>query len=143
MKQFLGLFGACLLFLTLFAACGGGGNAAPAGSIPVHVTETDFHIASSVTTFSPGKTYDFEVTNQSQDTHEFMIMPGSADGMNGKSMGSMDKMALASIAMINPGQTATLKYTIPASAAGSHIEFACYFPGHYEAGMKLPVTVQA
>ena len=107
----------------------------------MQITETDFHIASSVTAFLPGKTYHFIVTNQGKAMHEFMIMPGSAGSMNGMSMGSMDKSALVSLDMIDPGQTQTLEYTFPTSAAGSHLEFACHFPGHYEAGMKLDVVV--
>jgi len=142
MKKYLLLFGAFALLLSALAACGGAGSAAPAGSIPVQITETDFHIASSVTTFVPGKTYYFVVANQGKSMHEFMVMSGSAGNMNGMSMGSMDKGALASIDMIDPGQTATLDYTVPASMAGSHLEFACHFSGHYEAGMKLEVTVK-
>ena len=108
----------------------------------MQITETDFHIASSVTTFLPGKTYSFIVTNQGKAMHEFMIMPESAASMSDMSMGSMDKSALASLGMIDPGQTQTLEYTFPTSAAGSHLEFACHFSGHYEAGMKLDVTVK-
>jgi uncharacterized cupredoxin-like copper-binding protein len=140
MKRYLLLIGACALLLSTLTACRGG---ALAGSIPVQITETDFHIASSVTSFVPGKSYYFEVTNNGKAMHEFMIMPGSAGSMNGMSMGSMDKSALASLGMIDPGQTQTLEYTFPTSVAGSHLEFACHFPGHYEAGMKLEVTVQA
>jgi uncharacterized cupredoxin-like copper-binding protein len=58
-------------------------------------------------------------------------------------MGEMDRMAEAHIATIAPGETKTVDYTFPSSAAGSHPEFACYLPGHYEAGMKLGVTVKA
>lgn len=142
MKKYVLLVGAFALLLSALTACGGMGSAAPAGSIPVQITETDFHIASSVTTFLPGKTYYFIVTNQGKAMHEFMIMPGSAGSMNGMSMGSMDKSAFASLGMIDPGQTQTLEYTFPTSAAGSHLEFACHFPGHYEAGMKLDVVVK-
>lgn len=142
---------ALLLGLALFglAACGGMRNmagresAAPAGSITVQVTEKDFHITSSITSFVPGKTYHFVVTNQGQSMHEFMVMPKAEGSMSGIPMGSMDKVALASIPMIDPGETQTLDYTFPPSAAGSRPEFACYMPGHYEAGMKLDVTVNA
>jgi uncharacterized cupredoxin-like copper-binding protein len=142
MKKYLLLFGAFALLLSALAACGGAGSAAPAESIPVQITETDFHIASSVTTFLPGKNYHFVVTNQGKTMHEFMIMPASAGSMNGRSMANMDKAALTSINMIDPGQTATLDYTFPASAAHAHLEFACHFSGHYEAGMKLDVMVK-
>jgi uncharacterized cupredoxin-like copper-binding protein len=121
----------------------GRGSAAPAGSITVQVTEKNFHITSSITSFVPGKPYHFVVTNQGQSMHEFMVMPKAEGSMSGMPMGSMDKVALASIPMIDPGETQTLDYTFPPSAAGSRPEFACYMPGHYEAGMKLDVTVNA
>jgi len=139
---------ALLLSLLLFAlaACRSMGrmeSAAPAGSISVQITETDFHIASSVSKFVPGKVYYFVVTNRGQAMHEFMIMPKAEGSMNGMPMENMDKLALASIPMIDPGETQTLNYTFPASLAGSRPEFACYFSGHYEAGMRLDVAVQA
>jgi uncharacterized cupredoxin-like copper-binding protein len=112
----------------------------------VQITETDFKINSSVTRFSASKTYHFVVTNNGNTAHEFMIMPkseGSMSGMSGSSMESMDKMALASITNLNPGETKTLDYAFSSSTANSQPEFACYLSGHYEAGMKLDVTVQA
>jgi uncharacterized cupredoxin-like copper-binding protein len=131
------------LVLLLFALAACGGSVASVEGIPVQVTETDFHIASSLTSFVPGKTYHFIVTNQGHAMHEFMIMPKSEGSMSEMPMGNMDKIALASIDMIDPGETKTLDYTFPASVAGSHPELVCYFPGHYEAGMKLDVTVKA
>jgi uncharacterized cupredoxin-like copper-binding protein len=128
-----------VLVLVLVTACGGGSSSS--GSQQVQITETDFHIAASVTSFTPGTSYHFIVTNNGQTTHEFMIMPKSEGSMNGMSMGDMDALALTKMQNIAPGQTVTLDYTFPASAAGSHPEFACYQPGHYEAGMKLGVTV--
>ena len=109
----------------------------------VQVTETEFTIHSSLTTFTPGTAYHFVVTNQGKTAHEFMIMPKSEWAMNGMPMGEMDHMALARIETIAPGETQTVDYTFPQSAAGSHPEFACYLPGHYEAGMKLGVIVKA
>ncbi|SRR5579884_1720 len=146
MKQrFLFVASAFLLALTL-AACGRTGeeNTAPGGKTAnaVQVTETDFKIASSVTSFSPGVTYHFVITNKGQTSHEFMIMPKSEGSMSGMPMSNMDKMALASIDSIAPGETKTLDYTFPATAANSHPEFACYLPGHYEAGMKQDVTIK-
>jgi len=63
--------------------------------------------------------------------------------MSGMPMNHMDTLADISIDTINPGETKTLDYTFPSSAANSSPEFACYLAGHYEAGMKLDVTVKA
>jgi uncharacterized cupredoxin-like copper-binding protein len=141
MKQRLLFILGTLSLLLALAACGTGNTTNTANS--VQVTETEYAITSSITSFSPGITYHFVVTNNGMTAHEFMIMPKSEGNMNGMPMGHMDKMALASIDNINPGETKTLDYTFPSSAANSHPEFACYVPGHYEAGMKQDVTVKA
>jgi uncharacterized cupredoxin-like copper-binding protein len=127
------------LFVMVLSACGGSG--ASSGSVPVQITETDFKITSSVTTFSPGTSYHFMVKNLGQTAHEFMVMPKAEGSMSGMPMGNMDSMALAKVDNIAPGKMKTLDYTFPSSAAGSHPQFACHYPGHYEAGMKLDVRV--
>ena len=136
------IFGLFLISLTsLLAACGGaGGSSGPSGSRQVQIAESEFKITSSVTTFSPGTTYRFVVTNNGQAAHEFMIMP---TGMNmpGMSIDDMHKTALAMIDSVAPGETKTLDYTFASPASEQNLEFACYLPGHYEAGMKLPIMI--
>lgn len=146
MKHRFHLIGLFTLALLLLSACGGreGSTATPStNAVQVQVKETDFAISSSVTSFTPGTAYHFVVTNSGATTHEFMLMPKAEGNMNGMPMGEMDKMALASIDTINPGETKTLNYTFPSSAANSHPQLVCYLPGHYEAGMKQNVTVKA
>jgi uncharacterized cupredoxin-like copper-binding protein len=144
MQRQFGLIGLFAILLLLLAACGGNnGNATTSGAVSVQVNETDFKIASSVTSFTPGTAYHFVVTNNGKTAHEFMILPQSEGSMSSMSMGDMDSMALATIETINPGETKTVDYTFSSSAANSRPEFACYLPGHYEAGMKLDVTVQS
>ena len=129
------------LFVLLLTACGGNRESiTPSGMQQVQVKETDFKIVSSVTTFSPGTPYHFAVTNDGKMAHEFMILPQSEGNME-MGMGNTHKIAFASIDMIHPGETKTLDYTFPSSAASSHPEFACYLPGHYDAGMKQRVSV--
>lgn len=137
--------GVILALLVLVLAACGGSTTSPgsSGAQQVQVNETDFKIVSSVTTFTPGTSYHFVVTNHGQTAHEFMIMPKAEGSMSGMPMGNMDAMALAKVDNIAPGQTKTLDYTFPASAAGSHPQFACYYPGHYEAVMKLDVSVNS
>src|SRR5260370_3419083 len=151
MKRQFGMGVLLALFILLIAACGGSGgsttggergNTAPSGMQQVQVKETDFKIVSSVTTFSPGTPYHFVVTNDGKTAHEFMILPKSEGNME-MGMGDMHKISLALLDMIDPGQTKTLDYTFPSSTVGSHPEFACYMPGHYDAGMKEKVTVNS
>jgi uncharacterized cupredoxin-like copper-binding protein len=130
------------LFVMVLSACGGTrGSSTSSGSQQVQVNETDFKIASSVTIFTPGRSYHFIVTNNGHTVHEFMIMPSTMGSMSGTSMEDMDKMALAKLNNIAAGQIKTLDYTFPSSTAGSHPQFACYYPGYYAAGMKLDVSV--
>ena len=145
MQRHFGLISFFAFLLLLLAACGGsnGNPTTTSGAVSVQVNETDFNIASSVTSFTSGTAYHFVVTNNGKTAHEFMILPKSEGSMNGMSMGNMDSMALAKIESINPGETKTVDYTFSSSAANSHPQFACYLPGHYEAGMKLDVTVQS
>lgn len=160
-RRFFGI-SSLLFLLMVLAACGQassntgrnrGESPMPSGTMgtttgdtgmtTVQVTETEYTIHASVTSFTPGTTYHFAVKNEGKITHEFMIMPKAEGAMKGMSMGKVDHLALAMIDTLNPGETKTFTYTFSAQASGSHPEFACYLPGHYEAGMKLGVTVKA
>jgi len=124
-----------VLLMVVLAACGGSGNANQ-----VNVSLTEFKIQSSQTAFTAGTTYHFVVTNNGQINHEFMIAPP----MNGQiPMGQMDKMALYVIdqSQLPPGASKSFDYTFPSSEVQKSLEFACNLPGHYEAGMHLPVTI--
>ncbi len=138
-------------FIAVLAACGGGttpsgGGTTPSGSQEVQVTLSEYKITSSMTTFSTGTPYHFVVTNTGKAAHEFMIMPS---GMNMQNM-SMDEMHHAALFMFDtvaPGETKTFDFTFNQSMMsnqsmmGQNFEFACHLPGHYEAGMRLPVTI--
>lgn len=133
-----------LLFLVgaVFSACDSGGSSSNAQS--VNVEESEYHIGSDITTFTAGKTYHFVVKNTGKIAHEFMLMPRATvnnaigdTSMNHEQMGS-----LVSISGINPGETKTVDYTFPASAKGTHPQFACLYEGHYEAGMWLDLAVK-
>lgn len=138
MKRFLAVF-LLLTFALALVGCGQATNTSKGHT--VNVTLSEFKIETTVSTFQPGTAYQFHVTNTGKIDHEFMIMPSSQGTMNGMSMDEMDKMALTSIDTIHPGETKTLEYTFPSSTAGTQPEFACYLPGHYEAGMKQGVHV--
>lgn len=135
------LFWFALLFtllLVVLTACGG--STAPAGPQQVQVTLSEFKITSSVTAFSPGTSYHFVVTNNGKIAHEFMMMPMGMH-MERMSMDEMHKRALYMFDNVAPGETKTFDYTFNQSMVGQNFEFACHLPGHYEAGMRLPVRV--
>ncbi len=121
------------------------------GPVDVQVTLSEMKIESSLTTFSMGVPYHFIVTNAGTVPHEIMIMPVMMSGgmMNGGMMSNMsmeqlDEMALAHIESddLPPGATKTLDYTFTTPAPAGTLEFACYLPGHHEAGMHEAITVQ-
>lgn len=141
-----------LLMGLLLVACGGntmgsmdmGGNKGAAkatGTQQVQIMLTEYKITSSINTFKPDVDYHFVIMNNGKLKHEFMIMPKDLGAMNGMSMSDMDKVALAQVEGIQPGQTRTLDYTFRPADSGSHPQFGCFYPGHYDAGMKLTVAV--
>ena len=135
------LFVVLTIAILVLTACGSQGN-----STEVKITLTEFGIESSQTSFEVGVPYHFVVTNNGAVEHEMMVMPPLTKdqvGM-GMSMNQMDEMALAMVEAsdLQPGKTASFDYTFTEPAPAGTIEFACHTPGHYEAGMKLPITVK-
>jgi uncharacterized cupredoxin-like copper-binding protein len=133
-----------LMAIVIFAlaACRGAAAQAPKKPLEVQVTLSEFKFESSLTTFSKGVPYHFVVTNQGSVPYEFMILPPMAPGA--MSMGEMHKMAVGLIDEddLPPGTTQTLDITFTESAPEGKLEFACHLPGHYEAGMHLPIVVK-
>ena len=132
---------ASVLFLLVLAACSGG-QTNQNSPVDVTITADDFSFQSSLTTFKVGVPYHFVVTNQGKVAHEIMLVqpiePGKMD------MEAMDKMALAHVEEddLTPGTTQSFDYTFTEPAPAGQLEFSCHLPGHYEAGMKLPITVE-
>lgn len=125
----------------LLSACGGQKADTP---VEVQVTLTEFGIESNVTEFKVGVPYHFTVTNAGVVEHEFMVMPPLQEDSMGMDMGELDEMALAMIEAsdLPAGATASFDYTFTDAASAGTLEFACHTPGHYEANMKLPITVK-
>jgi uncharacterized cupredoxin-like copper-binding protein len=133
-----------LVFTVLLPACGGttSPTTSPSATSPVpktvNVVLTDFKIASDMTQFSLGVPYHFIVVNKGRTAHELMIAPPMTKGMT---MEDIDRLHLFEVSDIAAGQTKTTDYIFKDSALSGKWEFACHVPGHYEAGMKLPVTI--
>ena len=124
----------------LLTACGG------SKATEVKITLNEFGIESSTTDFQKGVAYHFVVANEGTVEHEMMIMPPVIPDSMGMTMdmGEMDKLSLVMIEAsdLPAGATASFDYTFTESAPDGSFEFACHTPGHYEAGMKLPITVK-
>lgn len=124
----------------LLTACGG------SKATEVKITLTDTGVESSLSDFQSGVPYHFKVTNNGTVAHEFMILPPLKTDSMGMTMNmeDLDKTALAMIPAsdLPAGKTASFDYTFTQSAPEGSLEFACHTPGHYEMGMKLPITVK-
>ncbi len=88
--------------------------------------------------------YRFIVTNAGLVAHEFMLLPVSEYmGMAGMTdMEEWDKLALMiPIEQLPAGATAQADYTF-AVIPEAGVEMVCMTPGHFEAGMHLPITIK-
>jgi uncharacterized cupredoxin-like copper-binding protein len=89
----------------------------------VTAIETDFHIALSKKTFSPGR-YTFVAKNKGQTTHALQITgPGLSSDATTKN--------------ISPGQSAKLTVTFKKGA----YDIFCPVPGHKQLGMNINLSV--
>ncbi len=133
-----------VVLVVLFTACSGTTspttNPSPTSPAPrtVTVTLTDFKIASDLTQFSIGVPYHFVVVNKGATLHELMIAPPLTGTMT---VDDLDKLRLFEVSDIAAGETKSMDYTFKESAPLGKFEMACHVPGHYEAGMKLPVAI--
>jgi uncharacterized cupredoxin-like copper-binding protein len=98
-------------------------SAAAGGSTAVTAIETEFHIALSKKSFSPG-TYKFTAVDKGHLQHNLVI---NGPGVN------MAKTA----GLLSPGQSASVTVTL---SKGSYDIF-CGVPGHKAEGMNVNITV--
>ncbi|QFU07223.1 plastocyanin [Rhodobacteraceae bacterium THAF1] len=87
-----------------------------------------------------GETIQFVLTNEGSGPHDFvMATPGEIADHRDEMQGFDDMRHEADYAVrVEPEETRTLIWTF---ANEGDFEFACLIPGHYEAGMHGPLTV--
>ena len=105
----------------------------------VGVIEGEFYVRPQRTTFQVGQPYVFAVGNEGQEVHELVIEPAGADDapLKAEVNGEERESEAEDIA---PGETAELEWTF---TEPGRYQFACYIPGHFEAGMVIEVEVVA
>lgn len=144
--RFVVLLSSLIVGTLLFAACGPGASssAQPTAQKPtdVQVTMSEFKIEPAMTNFKVGVPYRFVVSNKGTVNHDFSISPPVQEH-GGMAMGDAHDSALAVIKAedLPPGATKSVDVTFTKPYAANEIEFACHTPGHYEAGMHVPITV--
>ncbi len=120
------------------ANAGAGGSAPAAKATVVAVTQKEWAIEPAVSSVGPGNV-TFQVTNQGQLTHEFVVLqtdaaPGSIPIESGKASEAGHQ---GEVQDVPPGTTKTLTLNLP---PGNYV-LICNLPGHYEAGMHAAFTV--
>ena len=110
------------------------------GENQVNITLADNTIDASMTSFQVGVPYTFVITNEGQRAHNFNINPPVS--VAGSLQQALDSALLVvPQEQLSPGQTATVEFTFPDTAAGQLLEFSCLIRRHYEDDMKVDITV--
>jgi uncharacterized cupredoxin-like copper-binding protein len=119
--------------------------AVPDRTVAVETTDT-LRFEPGAFTVTEGETIAFVITNSGALPHEFVIGDEGVQNEHEEEMAEdaeeeMDEMGDKPYAVDVPaGETVTLVYTF--DEAGSTL-IGCHVPGHYGAGMKATVTIEA
>ena len=128
--------------LSVLAACAGpeeAGSADEVRTIAVSMTD-ELRFEPDAFSVAAGETVRFEVTNEGQAAHEFLIgdQAAQADFEAEMAEGGMHHETGAGV-NVDPGQTDSFEYTFDAEAG--ELLAGCHEPGHYETGMVATITV--
>ncbi len=138
-NKFALLISLVMLLSVGVTSCGGGASASDQ-PVEVKITLTEFKIDVSTTSYKVGVPYHFVITNSGSVPHEFDIMPPQSGQLTPE---QVQKSALAHLSQndLAVGATVSLDYTFSQEYPQGTLEFACHLPGHYEAGMTVPIEV--
>lgn len=102
----------------------------------------DMRYSPAAITVRRGETIKFEIKNVGKTPHEFVLGDDRSLKEHAELMRRYPDMEHddPNMAKVAPGATATLIWKF--TQAGT-VEFACLIPGHYEAGMKGDIRVDA
>ena len=133
MKRLLVLAAAAALVIPACSSDDGG----------IDITESDFKVEPAETSAAAGE-LTFNVTNDAEQTHEFVIVKTdlAADALPTNEDGDVDEEGegiapVDEIEDITGGSTQSLTVTLD---AGNYV-FLCNLPGHYRQGMNVAFTV--
>ena len=106
-------------------------------------TDDDFTIKPAEITIAVGETVTFKVTNEGKLTHDFTLGRADLQDEHDLEMAEMNGMAMAdepNAFMLESGETKELTWHF--TEAGE-VLIGCHVPGHYAAGMKAEISVDA
>jgi uncharacterized cupredoxin-like copper-binding protein len=126
----------------LLAACAGSDGADRSSdelrTIAVSMTD-ELRFEPDSFTVAAGETVRFEVTNEGQSPHEFLIGDEDAQAEFEEAMqAEMDHGTDAGIS-VDAGQTDSFEYSF--GEAGAELLAGCHEPGHYDGGMVATINV--
>ena len=132
-----------LPLVLLIAACSrpDGAGEGDAGTRTISVSMTDeLRFDPDEISATAGETVRFEVTNDGEIVHEFLIGDEAAQAQFEEEMAAngMEHNTDAGVS-VDPGQTETFEYTV--GEAGTELLAGCHEPGHYDGGMVATITV--
>ena len=117
--------------------------AADADRVIEIVTDDDFSITPSEMTIAVGETVTLRVTNEGKLAHDFTLGRSDLQDEHDIEMAEMAGMEMAdepNAFMIQPGETKELTWHF---TEGGEVLIGCHVPGHYAAGMKAEISVEA
>lgn len=135
-----GILSAALI--VLLASCSSSPDREAGGDEVDVVTATlsdEMRIDLSRTSFTRGETVRFEVTNTGAIRHEMLLGDEEAQRQFAEEMAGMEGGGHdgANGVSVEPGDTETFEFTFEQSG---EILAGCHEPGHYEAGMVVPLS---
>jgi len=113
--------------------------AAPAPTRTVNVAMHFSGFDLSSLRVAPGETIRFVVTNEDPIDHEFIVGDAQMQRIHEKGTEAKHGERPGEIS-VPPGETVETTYTFPDQLAPGW-EFACHAPGHYDYGMRGPITL--
>ncbi len=107
----------------------------------IMLTATDLKFTPMQIAVTIGDTVKFEVRNDGQLEHEFILGSAAEQMDHDKEMAARAGMKMTHVngVSVAPGKTGTLIWTF--TKAGS-LQYACHVPGHYVAGMIGQLTIK-
>lgn len=133
---------AALPLAIVLAACSGSDGSGDSSEDPrtITVSMTDaLRFEPEAISVTADETVRFEVTNDGQIVHEFLVGDEAAQADFAEEMGDEMSHDGAAGVSVEPGQTETFEYTF--GEAGADLLAGCHEPGHFEGGMVATITV--
>jgi len=118
-------------------------EAADADRVVDIVTRDDFTFTPATVSIALGEKITFRVTNEGAIAHDFTLGRSDLQDAHDLEMAEMGGMAMADEAnafMIEPGETKELTWHFTESG---DVIIGCHVAGHYAAGMRADISVEA